>query len=182
MLYHGADLSAGVSARYINQHSLEMPNGYRTKNVLYRSQVSHGGILASTPRLQTKKPYLMHSVTPHAIRIPEKAIGPPFLPAMALPIVLVVATICGYAPTTPHTSINRLATCKAVVIGLARTRPRTEWAISRTARVWVKVRRGWRASRRPKSLLCASRAGMRRAALSVMIPHRTRQTPLYARR
>src|SRR5436305_15052247 len=130
MLYHGADLSAGVSARYINQHSLELPNGYRTKNVLYRSQVNHGGSLAATPRLQTKKPYLMHSVTPHAIRIPEKAIGPPFLPVMALPIVLVVATICGYAPTTPHTSISRLATCRAVVVGLARTSPKTEVAIS----------------------------------------------------
>ena len=142
ILYHGADLAAGVRAQYINQHSLEMPNGYRTKNVLYRSQISHGGILASIPKFHTKKPYLMHSVTPHAIRMPAKAIGPPFGPAIALPIILVVATICGYAPTTPQTIINRLATCMPVVMGLARTRPRTEWAISRTARVWVKVTRG----------------------------------------
>lgn len=142
MLYHGADFAAGVRARYINQHSLEMPNGYRTKKVLYRSQVSHEGILASMPSFQTKKPYLTHSVMPHATRIPEKAMSPPFLLAIGLPITLVAATIRGYTPITPQTTISRLATCIVVVNGLARTSPRTECAISRTARVWVKVRSG----------------------------------------
>lgn len=36
---------AGVMADHTSQHSLLMPSGYSTKNVLYLSQVSHAGTL-----------------------------------------------------------------------------------------------------------------------------------------
>lgn len=107
----------------MSRHSLEIPIGYKTKKVLYRSQVKAPGTLSLMAAFHTKNPYRMISVTPQAMRMPAKATGPEVDPATGLPMAFVVETIWGYISSTTQTTNIRDATCMAVVMGLARTRP-----------------------------------------------------------
>lgn len=144
-----------------------------SKKQTHLNQTNHPGTLSLPYPIPTaKKAYRTHSVTLQANTSVTKAVAPSGNhsqppPSLELPSsevkvsktlpftrTLPPLTTAGNWYNIPQTSKRRLATCMAVVVTAARTRPKRAWRISRHARVWVVRRKGlmdWKVFWRPWS-------------------------------